>query len=43
MDVWLQAVAVSDLFAPGGRAFGFHQLGLLFAGRFGSFAFLFLG
>lgn len=42
MDAWLQAVAVSDLFAPGGRALRFHQLGLLFAGRFGSFAFLFL-
>lgn len=43
MDLWLQAVAVGDLFAPGGGALRFHRLGLLFAGRFGAFAFLFLG
>lgn len=43
IDVWLQTVAVGDLFAPGGRALGFHGLGLLFAGRFGSLSLLFLG
>lgn len=40
----IRAVSLqTDLFASGGRSFGFHRVGFLLTGRFGPFALLFFG